>query len=150
MTDSFDQLLGQLHQQLSTAASRTKGGTDAQGAAGAETAEPEVPDVETTATALDEQVRVTMSGNRFTALKIDARAMRQTNDELAEHVLEAFNRVMEQHSRALADAYLADNSTDFGALAADVRTMQSQSVEAMRTYTESLYSALDQARRHGT
>lgn len=139
MTDSFDELLTRLQGRLTEAA---EGATTQTGAGYT------LPEVEATATAHDEQISVTMTNNEFTALKIDARAMRLTNDELSAHVLEAFNAALRAFAEKMTETLQnPDQATDFTSLQGDLRDIQNQSVTAMRTYTDSLFEALAQARR---
>lgn len=139
MTDSFDQLLTRLQSSLAAVASG-----DASPTAG----DTPLPPVAVTTTAHDEQISVTMSNNEFTALKINARAMRLTNDQLSEHILTALNAALQAYAEKMAEALQnPENATDLAALQTELRDIQAQSVSAMQSYTSELFSALDQARR---
>lgn len=139
MTDSFNELLTRLQSSLSTVAGA---GTDPT------TGDDSLPQVEVTTTAHDEQIIVTMSNHEFTALKIDARAMRLTNDELSDHLLTALNAALQAYAEKMAAALQdPENATELAALQTELRDIQTQSVSAMQTYTSELFNALDQARR---
>lgn len=137
MTDSFDDVLTRLTRRVGDQATRTE----------ATEAGFDLAEVRGEGEARDGELRVVMQAGRFTEVTIDVRAMRLSNVELAEALLEAVNAASDAHAAALAEAVREDAGTDFGALQADLRDIQTQSLTAMRTYTDSLFDALAQARR---
>lgn len=136
MTEDFNHLFERLQGSLDTMR------TDPQAAA-----DFALPEVEAHGTALEEQIRVTMGTEEFTELTIDPRAMRQSNAELAHHLLEAFNAALADHNRQLATALTAQHPATDESLQSELRQIQNQSVRAMKTYTDSLMDALGQVRR---
>ncbi len=138
MTEDFNAVLERLQGNLSQFVD------DPQSAAG----EFQIPEVEGHGTALDEQINVTMSQEKFTELTIDPRAMRLANAQLAEHLLEAFNAALEDHNRQMMEQLTQQHPTGDGeSLQQDLRQIQADSLQAMKKYTDSLFDALGQVRR---
>ncbi|MVA76758.1 YbaB/EbfC family DNA-binding protein [Auraticoccus sp. F435] len=137
MTDGFEDVLRRLDGRLTEV---VEGREDL--AEGVQLAE-----VRGVGEAADGRIRAVMAGGTFTELTIEPAAHRMSHVELAEAVLEAVNAAAAEHARLLTEAVQAADSTDLGRLQGDLRQLQSQSLTAMRTYTESLFDALAQARR---
>lgn len=141
MTDDFSQILDRLQGNLGALAK------DPSAAA----SDFEAPEVEGHGTAHEEQIRVTMASGKFTELTIDPRAMRLANAELAEHLLAAFNQALEEHTQRSAEALLEQHpSLDPETMQAELRQIQTQSLQAMKKYTDSMFDALGQMNRINT
>lgn len=92
-----------------------------------------------------DRVKVRVSGGEVTDVQIDIRALRQDTAELGRQVKDAVNAALTDHAAQVAAA-MADEQSDFSSLQTDLRDIQAQSLQAMTTYTNSMFAALDQMR----
>lgn len=138
MTDDFNELMNRLQGSL------TQMADDPQAAAN----EFALPEIEGHASVFDDKIRVTMDSEGFRDLTIDPRAMRLSNAELAEQLLDLFNKALQDHNEKMMQALTEQHpSGDNENLQSELRQIQTQSVQAMKKYTDSLFDALGQVRR---
>lgn len=135
MTADFEDVLSRLNDTVDQAAVSTELG--------------ELPEVEGEATAYDERISVKVRSGKVTDLEIQPLAMRLSNAELAEHLTTAVNDALADYAEKITAALTETESTDFGSLMNSTRQLQTDSLRAMKAYTESLFDALNQVKRNG-
>lgn len=135
MTADFEDVLSRLNDTVDQAAVSTELG--------------ELPDVGGEATAYDERISVMVRSGKVTDLEIQPLAMRLSNAELAEHLTTAVNDALADYAEKITAALTETESTDFGSLMNSTRQLQTDSLRAMKAYTESLFDALNQVKRNG-
>ncbi|MDN5726373.1 MAG: hypothetical protein L0G99_10665 [Propionibacteriales bacterium] len=114
-------------------------------------AEFALPEVRGEGVGLNGKIRAVFERDKFTEFTIEARVMGRTNAELSQGILAAINGAIEDHTRKLAEAVKeSGEQTEFASLQADLRDIQTQSLSAMKTYTDSMFDALGQMKRLDT
>lgn len=126
--DDIDQILGRLQEQAESA--RTTG--------------IDVPEVTAEGSSEDGHVTATLATGKLTGLHIDPRAMRLTNAELSDKVIEAVNQAMTAHGDALTEA-LQDEETDFGQVNRSLDAIRQDANQMMGRYLTAMNDMLSQA-----
>ncbi len=104
----------------------------------------EVPQVEGSGESEDGLVTVTVAAGLAKEIRIDARAMRLSNVELADRMVEAVNAAVEAYAAAVVDSY-GDQTTDFGRLRSVLDEVQQQTEQSMGRYLGSMEQMLTRA-----
>ena len=104
----------------------------------------EVPQVEVSGESEDGLVTVTVAAGLAKEIRIDARAMRLSNVELADRMVEAVNAAVEAYAAAVVDSY-GDQTTDFGRLRSVLDEVQQQTEQSMGRYLGSMEQMLTRA-----
>lgn len=102
------------------------------------------PEVTSEGASENEQVRVTIASGKVQSVAIDARAMRLTNAELGDLVVEAVNAAIEAQYTAVAAA-MQDESTDFGQLNRNLDEIRSDANQTMAKYLDAMTEMLSRA-----
>src|SRR5580765_4503836 len=124
----FDDVLSQVQDQVRRASDGLETGA-------------ELPRVETEAFAYDHRISVVMAGGQVSRIAIQAAAMRLSNVELAEYLVEAVNAAITAHSEAMVAA-TTDTRTDFGALQHDLRALSDSAQRSMSSYLGEMQAML--------
>lgn len=104
----------------------------------------EIPAVEAEGTSRDDLVTLTISGGEFTQARVDPRALRRSNAELGDLIIQAANAALRAHTEALTQA-MQDSTTDFGSLQNDLTRIRDEAQDTMRKHMEAMQSMLAQA-----
>jgi|GEM_PF-4009353 len=103
-----------------------------------------LPEVTSEGASDNEQVRATVSSGKLQSVTIDPRAMRLTNAELADLVVEAVNAAIEAQNAAVTAA-MQDESTDFGQLNRNLDEIRSDANQTMAKYLDAMTEMLGRA-----
>ncbi len=134
-TSSLDDLISRVIREAETAAEQQRQG-------GPSTAELGVGHpVAGHGSALDDRIRATVTDGRLTELELQPQAMRLTNADLSEHVVQAVNEALAGYQSALMTA-LTDQQPDLSSVADGLREIQADAVRAVSAYTDQMYEVL--------
>lgn len=134
-TSSLDDLISRVIREAETAAEQQRQG-------GLSTAEMGVGHPGSGhGSALDDRVRATVTDGRLTELELQPQAMRLTNADLSEHVVQAVNEALAGYQSALMTA-LTDQQPDLSSVADGLREIQADAVRAVSAYTDQMYEVL--------